>query len=210
MCIQVHPHESSKAVLRAAFHLPLDLPQLFLVFGSFLMVPRKSSEVRGHTPVRAIQRFHSLRIQILDRLLVAPTDTVRRAAVAVEGVNGLGDAHLRGGHCSQRVEVSFGFFLQAERGGFQRAVATLFDFVLSVARLLHLASLHHDLCRRTADLRGGVSMQPQCQILTSRQHTFFLNPDHDMLAMSGFGRCEVFLNAIRGRRVKDTINSVIG
>lgn len=40
-------------------------------------------------------------------------------------------------------------------------------------------------------------MQPNWQNLTSRQHTFFLNPDHDMLAMSGFSRCVVFLTCAR-------------
>ena len=150
--IHIRPEHSREALARASIHLPLDHAQLFLVFHTLLPIPRVFSEVRGHTPVRAIQRLHRLRIQVLDRLLVAAADAVRSAAVAVEGVDGLGDAHLRGRHGAQRVEVAFGFFLQAERGGFQGAVAALFDFVLPVVGLFHLTGLHHDLGSRAADL----------------------------------------------------------
>lgn len=44
--------------------------------------------------VWAVERFDGFRVQVFDRLLVAPADAVAGASVAVEGVDGLGDAHL--------------------------------------------------------------------------------------------------------------------
>jgi hypothetical protein len=156
--MHIRSQDSRKVLPPTLVHLPLNHPQLFLVFDPFVRIPRKSPKIRGHTPVRSIQRFDSLGVQVLDGLLVAAADAVRGAAVAVERVDRLGDAHLRGRHGAQRVEVAFGFFLQAQRGGFQRAVAPLFDFVLAVAGLFDLPGLHHDLRGGAADLVGAVSL----------------------------------------------------
>jgi hypothetical protein len=156
--IHIRPQHSRKTLPPTCIHLPLNNPQLPLILTSPLLIPCKSPKIRRHTPVRTIQRFDSLGVQVLDGLLVAAADAVRGAAVAVERVDRLGDAHLRGRHGAQRVEVAFGFFLQAQRGGFQRAVAPLFDFVLAVAGLFDLPGLHHDLRGGAADLVGAVSL----------------------------------------------------
>ena len=44
--------------------------------------------------VGSVQRFDGFGIQVFDRLLVAPAHAVAGACVAVEGIDGLCDAHL--------------------------------------------------------------------------------------------------------------------
>jgi hypothetical protein len=109
--MHIRSHHSRKVLPPTLVHLPLNNPQLFLIFDPSIRIPRKPPQIKIHTPIRPIQRFDSLRIQILNRLLVAATNTIRSAAVAVERIDRLGDAHLRSRHGAQRVEVAFGFFL---------------------------------------------------------------------------------------------------
>ena len=57
-------------------------------------------------PKGAVERLDGLGVQVLDRLLVAAAHAVAGPGVAVEGVDRLGDAHLRGGHGWLRGVVS--------------------------------------------------------------------------------------------------------
>ena len=66
--------------------------------------------------------------------------------IAIEGINGFSDAHLRGGHCAQAVEVAFGFFLEAGGGVFHDSVAALFYLVAAVVRLFNVAC-HGVVCQ---------------------------------------------------------------
>lgn len=50
-------------------------------------------------PIWPIKGFYGFCIQIFDGLFIAPADTVIGTSVPIERINGLGDAHLRGGHC---------------------------------------------------------------------------------------------------------------
>ena len=46
-------------------------------------------------PVRSVESFDSLGIQILHRLLITSTHTIIGACVSIEGIDRLGDSHLR-------------------------------------------------------------------------------------------------------------------
>lgn len=52
-------------------------------------------------PIWSIKCLDRLRIQILNCLLVASTDTILCSCITVESVDGLCDSHLGGSHCYQ-------------------------------------------------------------------------------------------------------------
>lgn len=52
----------------------------------------------GRVPVGAVEGFDCFGVKVFDGLFVAAADAVFGAGVAVEGVDGFGDAHLGGCH----------------------------------------------------------------------------------------------------------------
>lgn len=74
--------------------------------------------------VGPVEGFDGLGVEVGDGLLVGAGDAVFGAGVAVESVNGLSDAHLRGRHGTEGVEVALCLFLELVGGGFHCAVAT--------------------------------------------------------------------------------------
>ena len=94
---------------------------------------------QNSAPVRAIQGLDRFCIKILDGLLVAAAYAVFGAGVAVEGIYRLGDAHLRGSHGSQRIEISARLLLQSRCRVLHGTVSTLFHLVIPVVGLFHMA-----------------------------------------------------------------------
>lgn len=93
---------------------------------------------KNSSSVRSIQGLDGLGIQILNRLFITPANTVSGAGVTVKGVYGLRNAHLRGRHCSQRVEVAAGFPLQSVCCILHGSVSAFLYFVVSIIGLFDM------------------------------------------------------------------------
>lgn len=101
--------------------------------------------------VGPVEGLDGLGVEVGDGLLVGARHAVLGAGVAVEGVDGLGDAHLRGRHGAQRVEVALGLLLQLVSRRLHGAVAPLLRLEVAVVGALDLARLHEHLRRGAVD-----------------------------------------------------------
>ena len=81
--------------------------------------------VQDRRAVRAVERFDGFGVEVCNRLFVGAGDAVFGSGVPVEGVDGFGDAHLRGCHCAEAVQVAFCFFLELVCRGFHGPVASV-------------------------------------------------------------------------------------
>lgn len=67
-------------------------------------------------PERSVECFDGLGVQIFYRLLVASTDAIIGACVSIEGINSLGDSHLRGCHGCCNDQLLFSLSLSLSLG----------------------------------------------------------------------------------------------
>ena len=118
--------------------------------------------------VGPVEGLDGLGVEVGDGLLVGARDAVLCACVAVEGVDGLGNAHLRGCHGAQRVEVALGLLLQLVGGRLHGAVAALLRLEVAVVGALDLARLHEHLRRGAVDALLEARPRHDCRLLCIR------------------------------------------